>query len=585
MSSSQKTWPIYKRLLGTARKYWPLAAIGIIGTIFQSSFDALFSWLIKVVIDKGFVEHNALFIKWFPLAFVAIFLCRGSSNFASTFCLSKVARSVVMDLRRRLFTKFLTLPAKFYDQNSPGHLLSTVIYNVEQVANATATASIKALRDGWFLVGLIIVMFSLNWRVALIIGAAGPFLALLLRWTSRKLRRHSTNVQQSIGDVTHIADEGIQGHKVIRIFGGQKYENTKFRKATFENRRQEMKVVITNNLGTILTQLLIAVPLAVTVYIATLPSMHMTAGSFAALFATMAMMLTPLRRLTNLNGDIQRGVAGADSIFKVLDEPEENDLGARQLSHAQGQVEYRQVDFQYPNTQQKVLQQFNLKIKAGQTVALVGRSGAGKSTLVNLLPRFYEVSQGEILLDGVDTRSYQLKDLRAQFALVSQQTTLFDDTVANNIAYGVAETTDRNKIIAAARAANALEFIEALPEGFDTVIGDDGVLLSGGQRQRIAIARAILKDAPILILDEATSSLDTKSERLIQSALENLMRNRTTLVIAHRLSTIESADRILVLQEGRLVEEGSHAELIAVNGVYAELHRLQFSEQPEAVSA
>lgn len=566
----------YKRLLQATKQYWSVFLFGIIGTVVVSLTDAGFAWLIKPIINKGFINRDKEFIHCLPLIIVCVSLFRGIAGFLSTYFINRVARNIVMDFRRAIFSHLLRLPAKFYDKNNSGHLLSTIIYNVEQVAQASSNALVATLQESSLVIGLLVVMFLVNWELTLFFLVVTPVIAWVMKICSARLRCLSTSVQKSVGEVTHIASEGIEAYKVIRLYGGQKYENEKFHHATKLNQQRELKVVVTNSVSISLVQLLIAVPIAIILFFAIQPALHVTAGSFASVVSAMIMMLRPVRRLTMVNSYIQKGIAGAESIFNLLDEDVERNTGTRHLLRATGIIEYCHVYFAYGKTKKPVLQDINFKIKPGQTVALVGRSGAGKSTLINLLPRFYDVSNGEIRLDGVNIKDFHLEELRSQFSLVSQYTALFNDTILHNIAYGQIRRIDKRRIIEVAHAAHAMEFIEQLPDGLDTVLGENGMRLSGGQRQRIAIARALFKNASILILDEATSSLDTHSERHIQAALDNLMQRCTTLVIAHRLSTIEKADRIIVLEGGRLIENGTHQQLLASDGAYADLYRMQF---------
>lgn len=566
----------YKRLLQATKQYWSVFLFGIIGTVVVSLTDAGFAWLIKPIINKGFINRDKEFIHCLPLIIVCVSLFRGIAGFLSTYFINRVARNIVMDFRRAIFSHLLRLPAKFYDKNNSGHLLSTIIYNVEQVAQASSNALVATLQESSLVIGLLVVMFLVNWELTLFFLVVTPVIAWVMKICSARLRCLSTSVQKSVGEVTHIASEGIEAYKVIRLYGGQKYENEKFHRATKLNQQRELKVVVTNSVSISLVQLLIAVPIAIILFFAIQPALHVTAGSFASVVSAMIMMLRPVRRLTMVNSYIQKGIAGAESIFNLLDEDVERNTGTRHLLRATGIIEYCHVYFAYGKTKKPVLQDINFKIKPGQTVALVGRSGAGKSTLINLLPRFYDVSHGEIRLDGVNIKDFQLEELRSQFALVSQYTALFNDTILHNIAYGQIRRIDKRRIIEVAHAAHAMEFIEQLPDGLDTVLGENGMRLSGGQRQRIAIARALFKNASILILDEATSSLDTHSERHIQAALDNLMQRCTTLVIAHRLSTIEKSDWIIVLEGGRLIENGTHQQLLALDGAYADLYRMQF---------
>lgn len=569
----------YQRLLSSARQYWTIFLLGLVGTIILSFTDAILAWLVKPLINEGFVHRNEAFIKWLPFIILSIFIARGVSGFISNYFIYRVARNVVRDFRRKIFSKLLLLPSSFYDRNSSGHLLSTVIYNVEQVANATSEALLTILRESSLFIGLVIVMFVASWRLTLLFVVVSPCIAWVIKLTSSRMRRLSNNVQQSVGDVTHVADEGIQGYKVIRLFGGQDYEKNKFSTVTHANMQRELKVVVTNSVGTAAVQFIIAVPIALTMFLAVVPSMHVTAGAFGSVITAMVMLLRPLRRLTMVNSEIQKGISGAESIFKLLDEPDEINEGQQKIARVRGDLEFHKVSFSYQNTKTPVLKNINFRVQAGHTVAIVGRSGGGKSTLANLLPRFYDVSEGGIKIDGMDIRDFELNNLRSQFSLVSQDTVLFNDTIAKNIAYGFSEGISEEQIIQAAKMAHAWDFIENLPQGLHSLVGEDGVLLSGGQRQRIAIARALLKNAPILILDEATSALDSHSEKQIQLALENVLNKQTTLVIAHRLSTIEKADWIIVLENGELIEQGTHETLMTENGAYAKLHRMQFKEE------
>jgi len=572
---------LYRRLLGYVLPHWRAFAISIIALMVVASTEVGFAAFIKPLIDGSFVEQDPDVTKWAPLILIGLFLVRGIATYLSKYWMSWVARKVINVLRGEMFSQLLRLPVSFFDATPSGTLLSKLIYDVEQVATATTDSISILVRDSLTVVGLLGWMFILNWRLALVLLVGAPFIAQVINVINRRFRRYSTRIQDSVGDVTQIAEEAIEGQRVVKTFGGEGYELDRFDAANEKNRMLNMKLLKTNAASVPVVELVAATASAGVIYFALreVDKGALSVGSFMSFIAAMMMVHSPMKRLTNIVANLQKGIAASESIFSLVDTPPEQDKGEQTMQRASGRVEYRDVSFAYPNSQGEVLQGINLGVEPGQVVALVGRSGSGKSTLVGLLPRFYDVTTGQILLDGHDIRNIPLANLRDQISLVSQHITLFNDTIANNIAYGRLEGADREAIIAAAEAAHAMEFIRDLPEGLDTMVGENGVLLSGGQRQRLAIARALLKDSPILILDEATSALDTESERHIQAALEQVMRNRTTLVIAHRLSTIEHADMIVVMERGRMIESGRHEELLQKNGQYAALYNMQFQEK------
>lgn len=575
---SSENMAAYKRLIKSIKPYKWAMAIGITTTILASSTDAGIAWAVKPIVDKGLVAKDVTFLKWLPLYIIIIFVLRGIFNFCSTYYISRVGRTVIMDFRQQLFDRFLKLPASFYDRESSGKLLALMIYNVEQLASATTDSLVSIVKQSFLAIGLIVVMFIISWHLTLFFIVVAPVIMGVMRIMTKRLHFLSHGVQSSVGDVTDITRESIDSFRVIRTFGGEGYERKRFNKAARVNRNRELKVVVANALGTVAVQILIAVPMALVTYFVHLSAFNISVGSLGAMIVAILRLQTPLRRLTKISTPIQKGIAAAQSIFAVIDTPVERDTGELQLGRAQGVVEFKDTIFSYANATEHAVCGVNFKVNPGETIALVGHSGAGKSTVVNLLPRFYDVTDGEILLDGHNIENYKLADLRRQFSFVSQHISLFNDTVANNIAYGQFSDVSRSDVIKAATAANFMEVVELLPDGFDTVVGENGVMLSGGQRQRLAIARALLKDAPILILDEATSALDTESERLLQGALDELMSKRTTLVIAHRLSTVERADCIIVLDHGKIVESGTHQELLEHDGYYSKLYRMQFGE-------
>lgn len=571
---------IYSRLFRYVRCYWPSLVIALCASLVYSGIDSWFVYFLEPLLNKGLVQKDKSFLQWAPFVVLGVFMLRGVVSFLSNYHIASVSRNVIMRLRQDMFAHLQKLPARFYDHSTSGQIISRILYNVEQVANAGADVLTTTVQSFFLIVGLLVVMFSISWKLSLLYFIIIPIIVVIMRFSSLRVRRLSLSIQDSVAEITHRTEENVEGYKVVRSFGGQQEEIAKFDKTTRINRQREMKVVAARSWSVSSVQLVAAIALSVTLYVATLDiaSSVLSPGGFVALVAAMLALLKPMKDLASMQNKLHRGLAGAQSVFELLDTPVENDTGTRSLKRAQGKVEFKQLHFSY-DANHPVLNDINFTAEAGQTIALVGRSGSGKSTLVNLLPLFYSDFTGDILLDDVSIREYHLADLRQQFALVSQHVVLFNDTIANNIAYGHAEEVSEEAIRAAAKAAYALDFIESLPNGLQTHVGENGVLLSGGQRQRIAIARAILKNAPIFILDEATSALDTESERYIQAALEELMRHRTTLVIAHRLSTVEHADKIIVMDEGKIIEVGTHQELLSRDGAYAKLYNMQFKDR------
>jgi subfamily B ATP-binding cassette protein MsbA len=566
---------LYLRLLGYVKPYRRIFAAAILGMLVLATTEPVLPALIKPLLDESFVTRDPAAIVRLPVLLVALFVVRGVAGFLGEFAMAWVANRVVMDLRNAMFAKLLNLPAHRFDNTSTGALLSKLTYDVNQVMVAATQALVILVRDSVAVAGLLAWILYLNWKLALIAFLLAPAIALVVRLISRRLRRLSRNLQAAMGELNRLISEAIQGHKVIKVFGGSGQEIARFLRLNNQVRQYQMKLISASGASVPVIQLLAVISLALMIYLAALQAAadQVTVGGFVSLFGAMAMLLAPIARLTRLNEPLQRGLAAAESIFSLLDEPAEADHGSLPMARARGRVSFQEVSLCYRQGEGEVLYQLNLEVEPGETIALVGPSGSGKSTLMNLLPRFYDPTQGRILLDGIDITALRLADLRANIAYVGQEVVLFNDTVAANIRYGmVASAAD---IARAAEQACALEFIRELPEGLNTLIGEHGVRLSGGQRQRLALARALLKDAPLLILDEATSALDTQAERRIQQTLEALRQGRTTFIIAHRLSTIERADRIVVLQKGRLVETGRHEELLARGGLYASLYQMQ----------
>jgi len=568
---------LYLRLLRYVRPYRRMFALSILGTTAAAATEPLIPALIQPLLDGSFVAKDPHSIRLMPLLMVAVFIVRGITGFIGTLAMSWIAHQVVTDLRDALFARLLSLPTRYFDDHSAGSLLSRLTYDVSQVMTATTQALVTLVKDGLSVIGLLGWMLYLNWQLSLLVLLITPGITIIMRLVSQRLRRLSRELQELMGGLTHVIDEVLQGHKVIKIFGGQDYERQRFHRVNNRVRQFNLKLAAASEASGPLVQLLAIIALGAVIYFASLQSAadQITVGGFVSLFGAMAMLLTPIKRLTKVNEQLQRGLAAAETIFALLDEPPEPDRGIRAIGRARGEVRFHAVSHRYRDDGGEVLHQLELDVRPGETIALVGPTGGGKTTLMSLLPRFYEPESGDILLDGVPIRELRLAELRANIAYVSQDIVLFNDTVAANIAYGAGFQVGEDDILKAAESAHAMEFIRELPQGLHTLIGENGARLSGGQRQRLAIARALLKNAPILILDEATSALDTQSERKVQQALDALRQGRTAFIIAHRLSTIESANRIVVLDRGHIVESGTHDELLARGGLYASLYQIQ----------
>ena len=572
----------------TFKRLWPMISpfksgllVAAFALIFNALADSGLIYMLKPLLDDGFGKADHSFLKMMAFVVVGMIILRGVTNFVSTYCLAWVSGKVVMIMRRRLFKHLMFMPVSFFDRNSTGKLLSRITYDSEMIANSSSSSLVTIIREGAYLISLLVVMFYTSWELTLVLFVIGPIIAVLIRMVSKIFRKLSKNMQDSMGELTSATEQMLKGHKVVLSFGGQLVEEERFDKVSNDMRRKGMKMVTADAISDPVVQVIASLALAAVLYLATTPLIaddNLTAGSFTVVFSSMLAMMRPLKSLTNVNSQFQRGMAACQTLFAILDLETEKDNGTYKAEPAKGDLEFKNVSFAYEGgKEEKALNNISFYVPAGKTVALVGRSGSGKSTIANLVTRFYDIDEGEILLDGVRIQDYRLSNLRENCSVVSQQVHLFNDTIANNIAYAAEDKYTREQIIEAARAAYALEFIEKLPQGFDTVIGENGATLSGGQRQRLAIARALLRNSPVLILDEATSALDTESERAIQSALEELKKDRTVLVIAHRLSTIENADEILVIEHGEIKERGTHQDLLALDGAYKQLHSMQFS--------
>nr|WP_156104129.1 lipid A export permease/ATP-binding protein MsbA [Shewanella mangrovi] len=589
---------IFKRLLTYVSDLKGIFIISALALVAYAMVDATFLYLIRPFIDEGFAstptpsivdgievantqgfQSDSNVLKIAPFIVIGLFILRGFFNFVATYGVSYMSTRVVQTMRQQVFDHILRLPVSFMDRMSPGELISKVTYDTEQIARASGNTLVTLIRDGVSVIAYLGVMFSMSWKLSLCILIIVPLIGIVVSVVNKRLRKVSRQIQNAMGTVTAASEQMIKGHKNVLIFGGQKTESDRFAKVNKYNRYQNMKLATVQAISQPTVMVISSLALGAVIYAASLDSLHdeLTAGIFAAMLSTMLALLQPIKNLTRLNAEFQRGMTACATVFELIDTPAEKDEGTHEVERVAGNIKFDNVSFSYPEQEKLALDHVSLEVKQGRTLALVGRSGSGKSTIASLITRFYgELREGNITLDGIDIHDYSLKGLRSQIALVSQQVTLFNDTIANNIAYAYPGDVTREQVVEAATLAYAMEFIERLPDGLDTEIGENGVMLSGGQRQRIAIARAILRNAPVLILDEATSALDTESEKAIQKGLDNLRRNRTSIVIAHRLSTIENADEILVVDQGHIVERGDHNTLIEHDGMYAKLYQMQF---------
>ncbi|EHU4838319.1 lipid A ABC transporter ATP-binding protein/permease MsbA [Vibrio parahaemolyticus] len=580
INTDETTWQTFKRLWQFIRLYKAGLLVAVIALVINAISDTYMISLLKPLLDEGFGNADSDFLRTLPLIIFVMMFIRGTSGFVSTYCLSWVSGNVVMLVRRMVFNHFMHMPVSYFDKEKTGNLLSRITYDSEQVSAATSQALVSIVREGASIIGLLVLMFYNSWQLSLVLFAVAPVVAWGIGVVSKRFRKISKNMQTMMGNVTASAEQMLKGHKVVLSYGGQDIERQRFDKVSNQMRQQSMKLVTAQAAANPIIQMIASFAIVAVLYLASIDSIkeQLTPGTFTVVFSAMFGLMRPLKALTNVTSQFQRGMAASQTLFALIDlEPEKNE-GKYTVERAKGEVSVKDVSFTYEGSEKPALDHVSFDIPRGKTVALVGRSGSGKSTIANLFNRFYDVDSGSITLDGRDIRDYELKNLREQFALVSQNVHLFNDTIANNIAYATEDKYQRSDIEHAAKLAHAMEFINKMENGLDTMIGENGASLSGGQRQRVAIARALLRDAPVLILDEATSALDTESERAIQAALDELQKDKTVLVIAHRLSTIEKADEILVVDDGAIIERGNHADLIAKNGAYAQLHRIQFGE-------
>ena len=570
-------WVIFKRLVGYVKPFKLALFVGIIGMLGYAAVDTLLIWSLQPLLDNGFTGQDPDILKLMPYFVVIVIAFRGLFAFISSYCMSWVGNHVVMKLQRQVFAQLIALPISFFDKTNTGELISKITYDASQVSNAASNAMVKIFREGALLIGLVTMMFIQSWKLSLVFFVIAPFVAIAITIVSKRFRKIGKNLQNAMGMVTTSSEQMLSGHKEVLMFGGQNVENDKFAKVSNTVRTQNMKMAAANAISVPIIQSIASLALGFVLYLATNPAIleSLSAGKFVVIISAMLGLMKPIKNVTQVNNEIQRGLAASESLFTLLDRTAAKDQGTKVIDRAKGKITLDDVVFTYPTAEKRALSKVNFSVEAGQTVALVGRSGSGKSTIANLLTRFYDIDSGAINIDGENIQNYTLSSLRNQVAVVSQKVHLFNVSIADNIAYASEDNFTREDIIKAAETANAMEFINQFPDGLDTVVGENGALLSGGQRQRIAIARALLRNAPILILDEATSALDTESERHIQSALDALQKNRTSIVIAHRLSTIEQADQILVVDQGEIVERGTHAELLEKQEIYYSLSKMQ----------